>query len=184
MILKTIAGKIILATFFVVSAVACLNTGDNKIDMSSQILYFDLIGNTDLDKIELSYLDKGRTKVTLPDGTILILLPRLDANYLNTEPRAENIYLEANDVQSSTKGLRIKIRNTDLIPDYVYFDIRFKNKYWYLINYGIINTIVEESVFIKNKEVKKKLNQVAQIDQKDDKVIILDPKNFWSYLTY
>ena len=182
--MKTAVSKMLVAIFYMISTVACLDNGDIVNEISRQTFYFDIIGNTDLDKIELSYLDKGRTKVTLPDGTILILLPRLDATYLNTEPRAENIYLEANDVQSSAKGLRIKIRNTDLIPDYVYFDIRFKNKYWYLINYGIINTIVEESVFIKNKEVKKKLNQVAQIDQKDDKVIILDPKNFWSYLTY
>lgn len=76
--------------------------------------------------------------------------------YTTKSPEIENVYLEANDVQSYTKGFRIIIRNTDMSPDIFYLDLYF-DKEWFVKSFGIINTDNQNKQFICSRNINKSL---------------------------
>lgn len=56
------------------------------------------------------------------------------------QDETEIFYLEANDVSTLQKGLRLKIRNRDLRPEYAFADIIHYNKKWVITQFGRICT--------------------------------------------
>ena len=97
---------------------------------------------------------------------IITLLPMQNESYVKTNPKIENIYIEPNNIQASKKGVRIKVRNTDLEPDYFYMDIFSSNKQWIVEKYGVINT--QDSIFIKEKLVNKPITIFLGKEKKCD----------------
>ena len=128
---------------------------------SNKFVYIDIIGDSKVDTLkvksnkgntEVSFVNKGKTQ------KIITLYPLLSEKFKTTIPPIEIVYIEANYIQTDKKSFRVKIRNTDLHPDYYYIDISLNNNEIYITNLGLINST--DSVFIKGKEVMYKLKNV------------------------
>ena len=118
--------------------------GDSKMDT--------LIVNTNKSIKEILLIKKGKTQ------EIIKLYPLVNEKFVITKPPIENIYLEANYIQTDKKSLRIKVRNTDLQPDYYFIDLSLNEKENYITSFGLINSV--DSVYIKIKKVNYKLKSV------------------------
>lgn len=121
--------------------------------------YFDFLGDDKLDTLIIK--DNGKPYIqdifllkNNQQKKIISILPLKDSTYVMTQPKIENIYIEANDVQSQEKGIRIIVRNTDIIPDCFFIDLYYKNQ-WYVEYYGIINTNSSDSLYIKKEKINR-----------------------------
>jgi hypothetical protein len=124
----------------------------------------DVYGDAKLDTLSIEdninkhYLQDINIYVDGKKERIISLMHLKDSSFVLTKPKIEMIYLEANNIQSDKKGLRVLIRNTDLIPDCFFIDILYK-KEWIIKEYGIINTNSNDSLYIFNKEINKSLTE-------------------------
>lgn len=97
-----------------------------------EINYLDVVGDSAMDTLILGPFDGKATSLNLLEKgvprNILMIEPRFLGmpEYVSTSPPIERIYLEANNVQSDEKSLRLIIRNTDMVPEYCFFDIYFE----------------------------------------------------------
>jgi len=126
--------------------ISCHNsTSNSKIIYSDVFYYLDVVGDNSLDTIIVSnnetnksirdiFLIKGGKK-----NRIISIGPWRDSVSVVTQPPIETIYLEVNNVQSFDKGLRIVIRNTDVIPDYLFIDLYYEDT-WIVEKYVLVNT--------------------------------------------
>ncbi len=127
----------------------------------NKIVYFDVIGNNDLDTIQINeelentdiFIIKNKNKKLL-----LKLYPLMNKDYKTTNPAVENVYLEMNNIQTNEKSLRVIVRNTDIQPDYYFIDIFLNCKEPNIYNLGLMNST--DSVFIKTKKVNYFLKDV------------------------
>lgn len=87
---------------------------------------------------------------------IISILPMKDSTFIDSDPKIENIYLQANNIQTKEKGLRILIRNTDLIPDCLSIDLIYK-KQWIIERFILSNTNPQDSLSIIEKNINKSL---------------------------
>jgi hypothetical protein len=136
--------------------------------------YFDFTGDLNLDTLVIkdstkSYIKNLYILKNRELKKIVSFLPMGDSSHVSTKPQIENIYIEANQIQSKEKGIRVIIRNTDLIPDIFFIDIYHKDK-WYVEYYGIMNTNSSDSLYIK----KVKINR--SFIKEFDKGMICNPK--------
>lgn len=93
-----------------------------------EIYFLDVIGDSAIDTLVLESVDDKADLRIVQDGvptSILMIDPLFigGGEYRTTLPPVEKIYLEANDVQSHDKSLRLIIRNTDVAPEYRFFDL-------------------------------------------------------------
>ncbi|WP_073360481.1 hypothetical protein [Flavobacterium fontis] len=150
-----------------------------KKDTSISCSYLDIIGDQKWDTITLeSNINKQCMQdiFFLKNGKkerILSILPRVDCAYVLTKPKIEMIYFEANEIQSKDKGLRVMIRNTDLVPDYFFIDL-FYEKEWIIKKYGVMNTNPMDSLFVKSKNINKSLTSELGNER------ICNPKTLYS----
>lgn len=143
---------------------------------NSNEYYIDVIGSTKLDtvfiedNIEFNYVKDLYILENKKTKRILGILPLADSSYIMTKPRIENIYIEANNIQSNEKGIRLLIRNTDLLPDYFFIDLYHK-KEWFIEYYGLINTNSMDSLYVKkvkiNKTVQSEIGKEAICNPKE-----------------
>lgn len=138
-------------------------------------IFLDVFGDKKLDVLTV---EDNTEKHSMKDIKILVngrsekicsILPIIDSTYVQGEPKVEMIYLEANSVQTNEKGLRVIVRNTDLIPDYFFIDL-FYEKEWRVERYGIINTNIQDSLYIISKMVNKSVDHEFGTER------ICDPK--------
>lgn len=155
-IVKTV--KTISLSFLLL--ISC-NYRTKSIDGKMEI--FDIIGNSEIDTILLS----NRVEVTdihiLKEGKkekIIGILPLFNPEYKTTFPTIENIYLEANFVQTEKKGLRIKIRNTDFSPDTYFVDIVNINNNWVIHSIGTMETQNSDNLFICKWDIGLNINDL------------------------
>ncbi|RYZ78687.1 MAG: hypothetical protein EOP04_29230 [Proteobacteria bacterium] len=103
-----------------------------------------------IDKIE----KKGNTLITIKGKNIkpetIVLTPIIRPEFKTTIPAIENIWVEANEIQTRHKGLRVLMRNTDVTPDYYFIDLTHR-ELWYIDRVGVINSV--DSVYIKVAKV-------------------------------
>jgi len=104
---------------------------DLRHSLHREIHYLDVIGDSAMDTLVLKrevgqtvigMFDKGVVHDLLSVSPLFATMPE----YLATTPPIERIYLEANGVRSSDKGLRLIIRNTDMDLEYSFFDIKLE----------------------------------------------------------
>lgn len=112
--------------FYLLLITYLISCNENNVNNT---FYFDLTGNNSLEKItiENNKLKYVKDIYITEEGSkkrILSIFPLVDSTFVLSNPKIENIYLEANSIQNNDKGLRIIIRNTDLIPDYYFIDIK------------------------------------------------------------
>ena len=113
---------------------------------------------------------------------ICSILPTYKKEYVTTYPEIENVYLEANNIQTEKKGFRIIIRNTDICPDIQYLDLSYKAS-WTIERFGIINTcednnaekyICSENI---NKSIKNLFGENLEINTKKIKQLYFNGKS-------
>ena len=119
--------------------------------------FYDIIGNTEIDTINMCYIN-DTMEIRLPKNTIIRVLPRINSDYLKLQPPIENIYIEPNNIQSNDKGIRVKIRNTDLIPDYIFMDLTYSNNTWNVEQFGIINTNSYRDPYIMIEKINRPID--------------------------
>ncbi|GAA4149473.1 hypothetical protein GCM10022217_01400 [Chryseobacterium ginsenosidimutans] len=139
---------IIISSFFLFFGCKKQNIVNNNVNNYT----YDISGDSQNEYLQIVENNNGFT-LYVDNDPIITLLPMQNESYVKTNPKIENIYIEPNNIQASKKGVRIKVRNTDLEPDYFYMDIFSANKQWIVEKYGIINT--QDSIFIKEKLVNK-----------------------------
>ena len=139
--------------------------------------FYDIIGNTEIDTIKMCHIDDA-IEIRLPKNAVIKVLPRINSDYLKLSPPIENIYIEPNNIQNNDKGIRIKIRNTDLIPDIIFMDLTYSNNTWNVEQFGIINTNSNRNPYI----MIEKINRPINIELNSGK--IFNPKyTFMKYFT-
>ena len=136
--------------------------------------FFDVLGDSGLDTIiienslnivynkSISILNNGKKSL------ICELAPRLDSTYFKTSPKIENIYIEANAVQTKNKGFRLLSRNTDIEPEYFFIDFWY-NKYWYVQEVGFLN-ISSKNYFLCKQKIDRNIMSFNKLQ--------IDPKYF------
>ena len=135
--------------------------------------FFDVVGNHNIDTliVENSKTIKFNKSISIllngEKSLICELKPRLDSTFILTSPRIENIYLEANAVQTSNKGFRILSRNTDIKPEYFFMDLYFR-KEWLIDEIGFLDVSSKKPVVCK-KNIQKSVKSFSkyQINPKD-----------------
>lgn len=127
--------------------------------------YLDVIGDSRVDTLFLksSYLDKSNVDIVLLqngiENKVLTIKPRLHSlgEYVTTIPQIEVIRLESNYTQSDDKELRIIIRNTDIMPDYIFIDLSYDNQ-WVVKRYYVCNSNIDKPVFISVIKINRPLD--------------------------
>ena len=156
--MKTVKINIII---FLISLITACSKKEKSIESYGNLVIMDVIGNSKMDTLqvktnkstfEILLIIKGKTL------EIIKLYPLISEKFVLTKPPIENVYLEANYIQTDKKNLRIKVRNTDLQPDSYFIDISLNEKENYVTSFGLINSI--DSVYIKSKNVKYKLSSI------------------------
>ena len=128
-----------------------------KIPDKSECKYFylDVLGDSHIDTLLIrnNYSDNSYVDIVLlqhdKEDKIVTLKPRLESlkEYITTNPQIEIVRLESNYTQSDDKELRIIIRNTDIIPDYIFIDLKYDNQ-WVVKRYYVCNSNTEKQVFL------------------------------------
>lgn len=163
--------KLLLASFQIVFFVGCcscsINNASNSFDdyTKSDSFYIDALGDSKVDTLIVRQ-NKHENKIseinTLMNGVeqrIISILPRLyNGEEVLAYPQIETISLSTNFTQSEDKELRITIRNTDLIPDYLFIDLKF-DKIWIVKRYYLCNTNKDTEIFIRCINIEKPLHQ-------------------------
>ena len=103
----------------------------------------------------ISILLKGKKSL------ICEITPRLDSTYIMTSPRIENIYLEANAIQTKNKGFRLLSRNTDIRPEYFFIDFYY-DKEWFVKEVGYLD-VSSKNAFVCKKVVEKKVESFSKL---------------------
>ncbi|MBS7787668.1 hypothetical protein KIH23_10195 [Flavobacterium sp. CYK-55] len=139
--------KIYLTLLFslLIVLASCENKNRTIKTDKSEKYYFDVLG----DSITETLLVENDSKIKSLKNICIIYNSKKskictidcfrDSSFVITSPKIENIYLEANNIQSNEKGFRIIQRNTDFSPDILYLDLVYK-KEWFVKSFGIINT--------------------------------------------
>jgi len=146
-----------MALFFM----ACKNDKSIHKDNDESLYYFDVVGNSNIDTIvvEDSKINKLNKSISIYfNGKKLLICeitPRVDSSFTKTSPKIENIYLEANNIQTNTKGLRVLSRNTDINPEYFFTDLYFNNQ-WIVKEVGFMD-ISSKNTFICKKAIQKSI---------------------------
>ncbi len=133
----------------------------------SRLFFFDVIGNSDLDTliIENPKTNKYNKSILIlskgKKSPICEIMPRLDSTFILTSPSIENIYLEANEVQTKNKGFRLLSKNTDVQPEYFFIDFYY-NKEWVIKDIGFLN-ISGKTQFICKKNIEKRITSFGRL---------------------
>ena len=126
---------------------------------------FDIIGNSGLDTLQIAE-DIEKTYIFILKNNekklLLKLYPLINNEFKTTNPTIENVYLEANNIQTNEKSLRVIVRNTDIQPDYYFIDVFLNCDKPKINNLGFMNSI--DSVYIKNKKVNYFLKDVLDVN--------------------
>lgn len=132
----------------------CKEDYKKKETTNCKVFSLDILEDINPDIIEVCTTNNS-TQIKLPNNSIFKIAPRMDMDYLTLKPSVENIYIEPNNIQLKEKGIRIKVRNTDMIPDYIFLDATYKQNKWFVERYGVINSNVSEDIYIKLIEINK-----------------------------
>ncbi len=150
--------------FIVLLFTACKN--DKSIDIENtdkNLYYFDVVGNSSIDTIivENSNINKLNKSISVffngKKSLLCEIAPRIDSSFTKVSPKIENIYLEANNVQTNAKGLRVLSRNTDIQPEYFFIDLYFNNE-WMVKQIGFLD-ISSQKPFICKKSIQIKIKK-------------------------
>lgn len=146
-------------SFLLVVFISCDNKGKQTIDKEAKYL-FDVFDDSALETLSVES-DLQTKNIYIFQGNKKIKICSLDCtdnpDFVTKIPSVENVYLEANNIQTNEKGFRIIQRNTDFSPDIFYLDFKYE-KEWFIKSFGIINTgSLNTKPFICNKEINRSL---------------------------
>ena len=135
-------------------------------ECEKEYFYLDVVGDSHIDTLFIkkrasndSYIDIFLFQCNKEEN-ILTVKPRLASQeeYVTTNPQIETIRLESNYTQSDDKELRIIIRNTDMMPDYIFVDLKYDSQ-WIVKRYYVCNSNIDETVFISVIHIDKPLSE-------------------------
>jgi hypothetical protein len=136
------------------------NTGEPEAICSDKLYYLDAVDDSLLDTFVVGYNETNpsiRDISIIKEGKknrIISIEPYGDSAFVLTQPQVETVHLAANNIQTDRKGLRIVIRNTDFIPDYLLIDLYYKDT-WIIEKYILLNTNTDKQLFIKHADINK-----------------------------
>lgn len=132
-------------------------------EREKEYFYLDVAGDSRTDTlfIKKASNDSYREIFLFQSGkeeNILTVKPRLASQkkYVTTNPRIEIIRLESNYTQSDDKELRIIIRNTDMMPDYIFVDLKY-DRQWIVKRYYMCNSNSDQAVSISVIQIDRPL---------------------------
>lgn len=171
--------RALLLVFILSLCASCLASGGvEKPDSKNENIYFylDVLGDSQVDTLFLrnNYADDTYVDIVLlqcgKEEKILTVKPRLYSlrECVTTIPQIEIIRLESNYTQSDDKELRIIIRNTEIVPDYIFVDLKYESQ-WVVKRYYVCNSNTDESVSISviaiNRSVSSEFGKEPLLDQ-------------------
>jgi hypothetical protein len=145
------------------------------------VYYLDVVGDNALDTLIVSH-DEANPEIRhiylvingLMDK-IISIKPWGEAWGVLSQPPREVIYLQANEIGTGEKGLRIIIRTTTMVPDHLFIDLFYDDNGWIVKRYYLLNTEtwgVSIKLFIESVAIDDCL--IADLFGED---LICDPRN-------
>ncbi|MGX7666718.1 hypothetical protein [Flavobacterium pedocola] len=165
----------ITLSFLLLVCISCDNKDKQTIDKEPKYL-FDVLDDSALEtlSVESDLQTKKIKNIYIFHGNEKVKICSIDCtdnpDFVTKTPSVENVYLEANNIQTNEKGFRIIQRNTDFSPDICYLDFKFE-KEWFIKSFGIINTGgLNTKPFICNKEINRSLKSFNSQFGKESKI--------------
>lgn len=158
----------LISLFIIFLFLGCNKKQEENYSRNEYDLYFfDVVGNSNIDTLVVESSETIRfNKIIsiISNGNKLLICeitPRLDSSFMATSPKIENIYLEANAIQTKNKGFRLISRNTDIEPEYFFVDFYFDEE-WVVKEAGFSN-ISGKNQFICKHSIEQKITNFNKL---------------------